>query len=206
VFTIPQLDPYGACRNEKLSNPCVDFEGPLPQSEKPSLFLALPSTFPNLSRIARAIERTGAKICAYMPGPPSVGLTLMNTIGVRIVDIRPRLSEVFSGASVVLAGSADLALSAYLAGRPQIVFKDDLETTLMASELEKRHAAIALDVSDAEKTTAAIRELMNNPSYARSAQEEARRVRAMLTSNNSASLAAKECLKLMQSESSPLAG
>jgi UDP:flavonoid glycosyltransferase YjiC (YdhE family) len=203
VFTVPQLDPYAACRNERLLEPCLNIKGPLAQVETPSVFVALPSTFSHLARIVRALERVGATISCYVPGPRSVGLTLLNEIGAHIFEARPLLNDVLSNAAVVLAASADVALSAYLAGRPQVLFRSDLETSIMASELEKRHAAIALEVTDAEKVTDAIRELMHNPSYDQSAREEARRVQAILASANPATLAATGCLELIKSHCSP---
>jgi UDP:flavonoid glycosyltransferase YjiC (YdhE family) len=113
---------------------------------------------------------------------------------------------VLSKASVVLAASADVALSAYLAGRPQVLLRSDLETNIMASELKKRHAAIALDVTNnPENLTSAIRELMHNPSYDQSAREEARRAQAILTSDNSGTLAATRCLELIKSYCAPVA-
>jgi rhamnosyltransferase subunit B len=204
VFTVPQLDPYLTCRSESVLDPCFDIKGPVAQIETPSIFLALPSTFPQLTRIVRALERVGATISGYVPGPGSVGLTLLNEIGARMFETRPLMSDVLSDSSVVLAASADVASSAYLAGRPQVLFRRDLETSIVASELEKRQAAIALDATDIEKVTYAIRELMDNPCYAQSAREEARRVRATLTPDNSAVVAAKACLELVRSHCSPV--
>jgi hypothetical protein len=205
VFGVPQLDPYLQYRNERLMDPCLNMEGPLTQSRQPSVFLALPSTLPHLTRVARALERVGAAIFGYVPGPRSAGLTLLNEIGAHICEKRPLLKEALSEALVVLAASADVALLAYLAGRPQVLFRSDLETSIMASTLEKRRAAIALEVADAEKVTYAIRELMHNPSYAQSAREEARRIRAILTSDSSTSVAARSCLELIKSGYSTMA-
>jgi hypothetical protein len=204
VFTVPQLDPYFVYRNERLLGACINIKGPLAQTETPSVFFALPSTFPYLTGVVRALERVGAPISGYVPGPRSVGLTLLNEIGARLFDTRPILNHVLSEASVVLAASADLALSAYLAGRPQVILRTDFETSMIASELEKRQTAIALEVTGAEKVTYAIRELIDNPSYIQSSREEARRAQAIMTSDNSAALAARRCLELINSHCSPV--
>jgi hypothetical protein len=204
VFAVPQLDPYRAYRSERLLGPCINIKGPLAEPEAPSVFFALPSTFPHLTGIVRALERVGAVITGYVPGPRSVGLTLLNEIGARVFETRPLLNDILSEASVVLAASADLALSAYLAGRPQVLLRSDLETSTMASELEKRHTAIAVEVTGAEKVTYAIRELIDNRSYSQSSREEARRAQAILPSDNSAVLVARGCLELINSYCSPV--
>jgi CelD/BcsL family acetyltransferase involved in cellulose biosynthesis len=135
----------------------------------------------------------------YVPGPGTVGSTLLRETGARIFETRPVLHDVLSDATVVLATSSDLASSAYLAGRPQVILRGDLETNAMALELENRHTAIALDAADLNDLTDAIRELLNNPSYAQSAREESRRLQTMGLSDNSAATAARECLELIES-------
>jgi UDP:flavonoid glycosyltransferase YjiC (YdhE family) len=202
VFAVPQLDPYHVHRNETLLRPCINIDGPLATREDPSIFFALPSTFPNLTDIVRALERAGVVMSCYVPGPETVGLTLLREIGARVFETRPVLKHVLSEATLVLAASADLALSAYLAGRPQVLLRGNLEASVMASELENRHTAIALEVTDADKLTYAIRELLDNSSYVQSSREEARRVQPIATSENSAAFAARGCLELISSSCS----
>jgi UDP:flavonoid glycosyltransferase YjiC (YdhE family) len=199
VFSVPHLDPYHAHRDERLLSPCCNIKGPLAPREAPSIFFSLPSTFPDLARFVRALKRVGAVMSCYVPGPGTVGSTLLRETGARIFETRPVLHDVLSDATVVLATSADLASSAYLAGRPQVILRGDLETNAMASELENRHTAIALDAADLNDLTDAIRELLNNPSYAQSAREESRRLQTMGLSDNSAATAARECLGLIES-------
>ena len=208
VFTVPQLDPYHAHRDERLHGPCIDIKGPLPPHDAPSIFFALPTTFPNLTGVARSLERVGATLSCYVPGPGTVGLTLLKENGARIFETRPNLHDVLSDAAVVLAASADLALAAFLAGRPQLIFRSDLETVAMASELESRHTAIALDVTDVNKVTDAVRELLNNSSYGHSAREEARRLQMVAMPDNSVAIAARQCLELIEPScaASPMPG
>jgi UDP:flavonoid glycosyltransferase YjiC (YdhE family) len=199
VFSVPHLDPYHAHRDERLLSPCANIKGPLAPREAPSIFFSLPSTFPDLARLVRALKRVGAAMSCYVPGPGTVGLTLLKETGARVFETRPVLHDVLSDATVVLATSADLASSAYLAGRPQVILRGDLETNAMALELENRHSAIALDAADFNDLADAIRELLNNPSYAQSAREESRRLRMMGLSDNSAATAARECLEFIES-------
>lgn len=201
IFAVPQLDPYRAVRNERLLSPCIDIRCPLAPSEAPSIFLSLPSTFAHLTAVVHRLQRVGATISGYLPGPRSVGLTLLRHVGAHIFEMRPILSEVLSDASVVVAASADVAVAAYLAGRPQLILRGDVESSLIATELEKRHVAIALDVTEAKRLTDAVRELLDSPSYALSAQEEARRTHASTPSDNSAALAATWCLELVNKSS-----
>jgi hypothetical protein len=201
VFAVPQLDPYHAHRDERLLNPCINIKGPLAPREAPSIFFALPSTFPDLAGVARALRRVGADMSCYVPGPGTVGLTLLKETGARVFETRPDLHDVLADTTVVLAASADLALPAYLAGRPQVVLRGDLETSAMASELENRRTAVALDVTDMDKLTDAIRELLNNYAYGQSAQEEARRSQMMATPEGSATTAAQQCLELIRASS-----
>jgi hypothetical protein len=196
VFAVPHLDPYRTARNEKLLSPCIDIRCPLPPTEAPSIFLCLPSTFAHLTTVVRRLQTAGATMSGYLPGPRSVGLTLLRHIGAHIFEMRPILSAVLSDASVVVAASADVAVAAYLAGRPQLVLPGDLECSLIATELEKRRVAIALDVTEGRRLTDAVRELLDSPSYALSAQEEARRTHANAPCDNAAALAAKWCLEL----------
>ena len=202
VFAVPELDPYHAYRNERLLRPCIHIDGPLAPREAPSVFFSVPSTLPQLTELDRALQRVGTDISCYVPGPRSVGLTLLKEMGAHVFDTRPVLKDALSEATVVLAASADLALAAYLVGRPQVVIRADLETSVMALELAKRHTAIALEVTDTWKLTDAIREILNNSSYGRSAREEARRVQAVQASNDSEVLAAGECLELATSSRS----
>jgi UDP:flavonoid glycosyltransferase YjiC (YdhE family) len=199
VFTVPQLDPYGAYRNERLFSPCINGGGPLPTCEAPSIFFSMPSTFPQLIEVTRTLERLGAAVSCYVPGPRSVGLTLLTENGARVFDRRPILTDVLLGVRVVLTASADLALAAFLAGRPQLVLPTDLETRLMASELEKRHTAISLELYDTDQLQFAIGELLNNSSYIQSSQEEARRAHPFAVSGSSLTSAATECLELVTS-------
>jgi UDP:flavonoid glycosyltransferase YjiC (YdhE family) len=202
VFAVPQLDPYRAHRSEKLLSPCIGIEGPLEPCDAPSIFFALPSTLPNLTGVVRALERAGAAMSCYVPGPGTIGLTLLSEIGARIFETRPNLEQVLPDAAVVLTASADLASSAYLAGRPQLVLRADLEASAMAAELEKRHTAIALELTEVDKLTSAIRELLHNSSYAVSAREEARRAKEVATRDSSATIAARACVELMTSSCS----
>jgi hypothetical protein len=201
VFAVPQLDPYRASRNEALLSPCSDIRSPLTPCEKPSIFFSLPSMFAHLITVVRGLEHVGATVSGYVPGPRSVGLTLLRQVGAHMFETRPRLSEVLRDAAVVVSASADLAEAAYLAGRPQLVLRGDIETDAMATELQKRHAAIALDVTDAKCVTDALRALLDDPSYALSAQEEARRTHAGGPSEDSAALVARSCLELIDTAS-----
>jgi UDP:flavonoid glycosyltransferase YjiC (YdhE family) len=199
VFSVPQLDPYYAHRDERLLSPCFNIKGPLVPREAPSIFFSLPSTFPDLTGLVRALKRVGAVMSCYVPGPGTVGLTLLKEAGARVFETRPVLHDVLSDATVVLAASADLASATYLAGRPQVILRGDLETNAMALELENRHTAIALDAADLNDLTDAIRELLNNSSYAQSAREESRRLQTTALSDNSAATAARECLEFIGS-------
>jgi rhamnosyltransferase subunit B len=201
VFAVPQLDPYHAHRDERLLSPCIGINGPLALQDAPAIFFALPSTFSNLAAVARSLDRVGVPVSCYVPGPATVGLTLLKQSGARVHDARPDLHEVLSDATVVLAASADLALAAYLAGRPQLVLRDDLEASVMASELELRHVAIALDAGQEGRLADAISRLINDSSYGHGAQEEARRLHAMAASSGSAAIAARQCLDLLGSYS-----
>ena len=197
VFSVPQLDPYYAHRKEPVLSPCMDLEGPLPPREQPSIFFALPSTFPGLTKIVRALQQAGTDMSCYAVGPQTVGLTLLNEIGARNFEARPSLHDALSGATAVLAASADLAASAYVAGRPQVVLRYDLETSVMAAELENRHTAIALDVTDTDKLTDAIRDVVNSSTYVQSAREEARRLQITAPQGRSVNIAARACLELL---------
>jgi hypothetical protein len=201
VFGVPQLDPYFTRRAERLLRPCVNIEGPLAPREAPSIFFALPSTFANLTGVVRTLDRTRASMSCYVPGPETVGVSLLKGIGARVLEARPILKDVLSEAAVVLAASPDLALSGYLAGRPQVILRSDLETSVMASELENRHTAIALEIADIGNLTDAVRALLNDSSYVQSAQEEARRIQ-VATSDNPAATTARECLELIRSPGS----
>jgi UDP:flavonoid glycosyltransferase YjiC (YdhE family) len=198
VFSLPQLDPYHAYRTERLLNPCIDFKGPLPAHDTPSIFLAAPSNLPNLVGVVRALEQTGAAVSGYLAGPATVGVTLLNQIGAHVFATRPLLNAVLSQSAAVMAVSADLALSAYVAGRPQLIIAQDLETTVMASELEKRRTAIVLETTAPHKISNALKELLHDPSYAQSAAEEARRLQTRVVWQNSAEIAARECLEIMR--------
>jgi hypothetical protein len=200
VFTVPQLDPYHAQRQENLYSPCLRPSNPSAARQGPSIFLALPSVFANLTGIVRVLQRIGVPISCYVPGPETVGLTLLRQAGARVFDKRPLVHEALSDAAVVLSASSDLALAAYIAGRPQAVLRADPEITAMASELERRRVAIALNITDVDKLAGAIRELLNNPSYTHSAREEARRLKIASTESNSVAYAARECLQLLRLE------
>jgi hypothetical protein len=197
IFTVPQLDPYHAHRRETLLRPCINIEGPLAPHEGPSLFFALPSTFPCLGAILRALERVGAAISCFVPGPRTVALAMLQHSGARVWQTRPSIVDALSDAAVVLAASPDLASAAYLAGRPQLVLRRDLETNAMASELERRRTAIALELGDIGELTHALNELLHNASFAQSALEEARRAQSLPRLEDGATLAARECLELL---------
>jgi hypothetical protein len=191
VFTMPQLDPYHEYRNERVFRPCIDIKEPLPACETPSIFFTAPSTFTQLIEVGRALERQGAAIFCYVPGPRSVGLTLLAERGAHVFDKRPPLNEVLSVSRVVLSGSADLALAAFLAGRPNLVLRTDTETCLLASELEKRRTAISVEISDMDKLHFSLGELLNNSSYVQSSREEARRAHTLMPSDGSSTSAAR---------------
>jgi UDP:flavonoid glycosyltransferase YjiC (YdhE family) len=197
IFAVPQLDPYHAVRNETLLSPCFEIRSPLTPPETPSIFFSLPSTFTHLTMIVRALERTGAAIHGHVPGPRSVGLTLLTQARSHVFTTWPIPSDALRDVSVVMAASADVAVVAYLAGRPQLILRGDIETSFIATELEKRGAAIALDVIDAKTLTDAARELLDNPGYRSSAQEEARRAHASAPPDGSAAMVARWCLELI---------
>jgi hypothetical protein len=182
-----------------LFTPCVDFQGPLPALGVPSIFFAVPSTLSCLIKIVRAVEAEGIVVSCYVPGPTTVALTMLNQLGVRIFDTRPALRDVLPNASVVLTASADLALSAYLAGRPQLIIKTDRETSVVASELETRQTAIALDPAELGSLGVSLRELLYNSSFAHSAYEEARRALADARADESVANVAHQCMELLTS-------
>lgn len=196
VFTVPQLDPYHAHRNETLLGSSVGISGPLAPRDGPSIFFSLPSALSCLSSVVRALERVGATISCYVPGPTTVATAMLRQIGAHIYKTRPDLELVLSDAAVVLAASPDLATAAYLAGRPQVVLRSDPETSAMASELERRQTAIALELARVEDLTEIMRELLQNTSYAKSAREEARRSQSLAVDGKCAVVAARECLEL----------
>ncbi len=197
VFTVPQFDPYHAHRKETLLGPCIGIEGPFAPREAPSIFFSLPSTLPCLSGVVRALEQVNAAISCYVPGPETAGLAMLQQIGAHIYETRPDLEHVLQEAEAVLAASADLAMAAYLAGRPQVIIRRDLETSVMASELEKRGTAIALDLADVDSgVKRALKDVLNNSSYARSAREEARRARPFIDPDRCAAIAAQQCSEL----------
>lgn len=197
IFAVPQLDPYHAVRNETLLNPCFDIRSPLTPPQTPSIFFSLPSTFVHLTMVVRALERAGVAIYGYVPGPRSVGLTLLAQARSRVFATWPNPSDALRDVSVVMSASADVAMAAYLAGRPQLILRGDVETSFIATELEKRRVAIALDAIDARTLTDAVRELLDDQGYTSSAQEEARRTHASLSSDGSAALVAGWCLELI---------
>jgi hypothetical protein len=197
IFAVPQLDPYRATRSETLFNAYTDIQGPLVPSDVPSIFLSLPATFAHLTTVVRGVERAGATISAYIHGARSVGLTLLRQIRARIFETRPILSEALRDVSAVVAASADVAVGAFLAGRPQLILRSDVETSLLAAELVKRRVAIAPDVKDARTLADAIRTLLDDQSYMLSAQEEARRTHASMPPDCSAARAARWCMELI---------
>ena len=145
----------------------------------------------------RALEQVNATISCYVPGPETAGLAMLQQIGAHIYETRPDLEQVLQEAEAVLAASAGLAMAAYLAGRPQVIIRRGLETSVMASELERRGTAIALDLADVDSgVKRAVKDVLNNSSYARSAREEARRARPFTDPDRCAAIAAQECSEL----------
>jgi hypothetical protein len=199
VFALPHLDPYRQYRDERLLHPCLDIQGPLESRDAPVIFLAVPSTFPGLTDVVRAIDRAGPAVVGYVPGPETVGVALLKHIGASMFATRPPLRQALADASLVLAASADVATAAYLAGLPQVILQGDIETTTIASELQDRKTAISLKLGPAEELTRALRDVLNNPAYAQSAREEARRAQAARPAENPAQVAAAMCLDLLRS-------
>lgn len=145
IFTVRELDPYGALRDTPLAGPYERGLAPTALPAEPKLFLYGHTSVPSFPDLVRAALETGLPICAYLTGNNEEMGFLLRQRGAEIFRTMPDLADLLPRVSLVLSnGGVGLAQASLLAGRPQIVCPIHGESLMTARALEKMGCAIVV--------------------------------------------------------------
>ncbi len=144
ILVFPELDPYREVRRE----PCLGPIGsptppPSPLPEAPSIFAYLDGDRPLVEEILAALAGDGITVSAYVRGATADLARRLRALGVVLHDAPQRPAETLPHHRAVLHhGGVGMAQDALAAGRPQVVWPNQLEQSLTCRALAAMGVAL----------------------------------------------------------------
>ena len=172
VTTVSELDPFCEVRGRPTAGPLVlptSSGEPAPRRFFAYLSAPVASTEPALTLLATA----GFEGEAYVRGSTAEQRDRLRGRGLTVHDAPPPMSEVLSRVRAVAhQGGLGITTEALMAGRPQLLFPEHLEHQLNASAVHRLGVAHYLSGTyPASDVTEGMRQLLDDPAFARRAGE-----------------------------------
>lgn len=163
VFTIRELDPYGALRDTALAGLYEADISPVPLPAEPRIFLYGHAGIASFPMLVRASLETGLPVSAYVTGAGAELKYLLAGRGAEIFERPPPLSEILPRASLVVSnGGAGLSHAALIAGRPHAIAPIHAESQMTARALERMGCAAIVETATFDKAVAALKGAAEN--------------------------------------------
>lgn len=197
IFTLPQLDPYGALRREPVLGPHTFIAGPLPPPATPRVFFYGRSKQGNIDEVAGVLGRCGLPVSCHIRGVRSAGIHLLRAQGAEIHDEPVPLADAFARASIVISHGGGITQAAMLAGRPQIVLPNHLEAVITGARISALGTGVSIAEFDERQFADAIRRVHADASFEQHAQALARDLAGQSLPNDPPAVAAELCLGLL---------
>ncbi|MGI9416142.1 MAG: glycosyltransferase [Hyphomicrobiales bacterium] len=210
VFTLPELDPYRAFRDEPVLGHYHGTLTPAEPAAAPHIFYYGQTEHQSLAEIAKAIAEAGIAMSCYCRGPESVAMRFLEIVGAEVYAEPPPLQNALARASLVIshAGSG-ITHGALMVGRPQILIPDHLESSITAvrvkmmgvGEIFEPYSRLSRtkrqDGDPRTELTAMIRRLHDEPVYGERAHAVAREIERRDAPEAPVNAAARICLDLL---------
>ncbi|MCE9583490.1 MAG: hypothetical protein K8T20_13475 [Planctomycetes bacterium] len=177
LTTLPELDPYRTWREGRAVGPMGGLLSPLPPPPSPRWFGYFTAERKDVEQVLLGLAGTGVPGEAYVRGAAAPLVASLRAAGIEIHKNPAPIDEVMARVSVVAhTGGIGLTSAALSAGRPQVLFPEQLEQRLTAGLLAG--LGVGLTASEKEPGAAALRRVLKGQLFTMDAQERAADIRA----------------------------
>lgn len=178
VFALPETDPYGRLRKDRLLGSYNGMIAPLPPRDDGSVFLYCGMAPQRLGKLVEAAVSLGRPLEAYVGPYESAERQLLRGFGVTVHDKVPNLHGVLERSSVVVStAGAGLTQAAMMAGRAQLCLPIHMESDMNAQRIVDLNCGLKINMNtELRKLDAALRNVVEVEAFSRNAQEVARRI------------------------------
>jgi UDP:flavonoid glycosyltransferase YjiC (YdhE family) len=199
VFTLPQLDPYGPLRHDRLLGPYQPDLRPVEPPKERHAFIYAGASAAHLEMIVQILGSAGVPMSAYLGGVESATSMFLKSRGGQVHDKPPALGEVLAGASMVVShGGSGLAQAALRVGRPQVIAPIHAESQITAGRVEELGVGLALRKFSRKLMSDALLEVVEVRHFQERASAVATEIDRMGLPEDSVGEAVRLCAELME--------
>jgi UDP:flavonoid glycosyltransferase YjiC (YdhE family) len=184
LLTYPELDIYPERGPAEYFGIPHAAEGtavpPWPEGEGPRVLAYLYGYYANLGGLVDALERSGARVLAFVRGAPAAISERCRTGRVIFTEEPMAVSHMLPQCDVVLChASHQMTSQALLAGKPLLLAPTQLEQFIIMRRVVRQGAGLGLAPGEQNPdVTAALRELLDDPRFLRHARAFSERYRS----------------------------